>query len=124
MQPPSNSYATFLAEFWVQKLRITSKKQAKNRMPRADTQFRPGQSGNPGGRPKGSQNKSTKLRNELLGPILPSAIEQLNDAVSEGERWAVELVVTYCLPKPKPVDPEELEEFEHRLAQLEEAANQ
>lgn len=86
--------------------------------------FSSGQSGNPGGRQKGSKNRSTRLRNELLGPILPSAIEKLEEAVSEGERWAVELVVTYCLPKPKPVDPDELEEFEQRLLQLEEAANQ
>ena len=84
-----------------------------------DGRFPPGQSGNPMGRHKGSKNKSTRLREELLGTILPEAIEQLRQAVSAGERWAVEMTISYSLPKPKPVDPEELEEFEQRLLELE-----
>ena len=35
-------------------------------MPRSDTQFRPGQSGNPAGRPKGSRNKINERTLELL----------------------------------------------------------
>ena len=35
-------------------------------MPRSDTQFRPGQSGNPKGRPKGSRNKINQRTLELL----------------------------------------------------------
>ena len=65
--------------------------------------------------------KRVAAKKMLMEPLLPDAIEKLRDAVSEGEKWAVELVVTYCLPKPKPIDPEELEEFEQRLLQLEEA---
>jgi hypothetical protein len=57
-----------------------------------------------------------------LGPILPDAVEKLRQAVSDGERWAVELVVTYLIPKPKPVDPEEIAEFERRLEDLEQMA--
>jgi hypothetical protein len=85
--------------------------------------FPPGQSGNPKGRQKGSKNKSTRLREELLGPILPKAIEQLRQAVSDGERWAIETTISYSLPKPKPVDPDELAEFEERLEQLEQMAS-
>lgn len=81
--------------------------------------FAPGTSGNPLGRPKGSRNKATKLREELLDPILPEAIEKLREAVSEGEKWAVEMAIAYSLPKPKPVDPDELAEFEERLSHLE-----
>jgi hypothetical protein len=81
--------------------------------------FAPGQSGNPQGRRKGSRNRSTQVREELLGPILPGAIEKLRLAVSEGEKWAIEMTIAYCLPKPKPVDPDELAEFEVRLEQLE-----
>ena len=84
--------------------------------------FTPGQSGNPLGRPKGSKNTASKVREELLGPILPEAVEKLRQAVSEGERWAVEMTIAYCLPKPKPIDPDELEEFEQRLADLEQMA--
>lgn len=84
--------------------------------------FSPGVSGNPGGRPPGIKDKRVSIREELLSPILPEAIEKLHAAVREGERWAIELVVTYSMPKPKPVDPEELEEYEQRLTELEEMA--
>ncbi len=86
-----------------------------------DTQgrFTPGTSGNPGGRPPGIKDKRVSVREELLGPILPEAIEKLHAAVREGERWAIEMTIAYSLPKPKPVDPEELEEFEQRLTDLE-----
>jgi len=84
--------------------------------------FNPGVSGNPSGRPPGIKDKRVTTREQWLGPILPEAIEKLHAAVKEGERWAVELVVTYSLPKPKPVDPDELTEFEERLAELEEIA--
>ena len=90
-----------------------------------DTQgrFTPGASGNPSGRPPGITDKRVAVKKQLLEPLLPEAIERLSEAVSEGERWAVELVVTYSLPKPKPVDPEELEEFEQRLIELEQMAS-
>ena len=86
--------------------------------------FPSGQSGNPVGRPRGSRNKATKLREELLGPMLPEAVEKLRQAVSEGERWAIEMTIAYSLPRPKPVDPDELAEFEERLTQLEQIASQ
>ena len=84
--------------------------------------FEPGNSANPNGRPKGSKNKTTKLREELLGPILPEAVEELHKAVKAGERWAVEMTISYSLPKPKPIDTEEMAEFEERLDQLENMA--
>ena len=89
-----------------------------------DTQgrFTPGTSGNPSGRPPGITDRRVATKRMLLEPLLPEAIEKLAEAISEGERWAVELCISYCLPKPKPVDPEELDEFELRLAELEEAA--
>lgn len=90
-----------------------------------DTQgrFNPGASGNPSGRPPGITDKRVALKKQLLEPLLPEAIEKLAEAVSEGERWAIELVVSYSLPKPKPVDPEEIEEFEQRLLELEQIAS-
>ena len=84
--------------------------------------FTPGTSGNPTGRPPGIKDKRVTVRDELLGPILPEAVEKLHSAVRVGERWAIELVVTYSIPKPKPVDPEELVEFERRLLELEQMA--
>ena len=88
----------------------------------ASGRFEPGNSANPSGRPKGSKNKTTKLREELLGPILPEAVEKLHESVKAGERWAVEMTISYSLPKPKPIDTEEMAEFEERLDQLENMA--
>ena len=85
-------------------------------------QFLPGVSGNPTGRPPGRADKRVTARDQLLGPILPEAIEKLHTAVQEGERWAIELVVSYSLPKPRPIDPEEMQELEQRLEDLEQLA--
>ena len=89
-----------------------------------DTQgrFNPGASGNPSGRPPGIKDKRVSIREKLLGPILPEAVEKLHAAVKEGERWAIELVVSYTMPRPKPVDSDEIEEIEERLLELEEIA--
>ena len=89
-----------------------------------DTQgrFTPGTSGNPIGRPPGITDKRVTAKRLLLEPLLPEAVEKLAEAISAGERWAIETTIAYCLPKPKPVDPEELEEFERRLDELEEMA--
>ena len=110
-----------MASEWIENeldLKTTGNQQDRE----SNGQFSPGQSGNPAGRSVGSRNKLSKLREEFLLPILPEAIEKLYAAVREGERWAIELVVTYSMPKPKPVDPEELEEYEQRLTELEEMA--
>ena len=89
-----------------------------------DTQgrFSPGASGNPSGRPPGITDKRVAMTKLLLEPLLPETVERLGEAVSNGEKWAIEAVLRYCLPKPKPVDPDELEEFERRLNELEELA--
>jgi hypothetical protein len=87
-------------------------------------QFRVGTSGNPAGRPPGITDKRTATKKALLEPLLPEAIEKLQQAVSDGERWAVEMTIAYSLPRPKPVDPDELAEFEERLTQLEQIASQ
>ena len=81
--------------------------------------FSPGTSGNPTGRPPGIADKRVAVKKQLLEPLLPEAIEKLAAAITEGERWAIEMTIAYCLPKPKPVDPEELIELEERLEHLE-----
>jgi hypothetical protein len=81
--------------------------------------FLKGVSGNPSGRPSGIRDRRVHIREDLLGPLLPNAIQKLSAAVDEGERWAIELVVSYSLPKPRPVDPDEVQEIEDRLSDLE-----
>ena len=85
--------------------------------------YSPGTSGNPGGRPPGIKDKRVSTREQLLGPILPEAIEKLHKAVKAGDKWAIEITISYSLPKPKPIDTEEMAEFEERLSQLEQVAS-
>ena len=85
-------------------------------------QFLPGVSGNPSGRPRGIIDKRVKARDDLLGDLLPKAIEKLSAQVDKGERWAIELVVNFSIPKPRPVDPDEMDELEQRLQDLEQIA--
>ncbi len=85
-------------------------------------QFEPGKSGNPCGRPKGVATEATRRRKELLDPILPDAITKLHEGVRAGEKWAIEMTISYSLPKPKPVDIDEMAEFEERLKRLEQQA--
>ena len=80
--------------------------------------FTPGTSGNPAGRPPGITDRRVAAKKQLLEPLLPEAIAKLAKAVSEGERWAVELVVTYSVPHTTPVAPEEIAAFAARLEPL------
>jgi hypothetical protein len=84
--------------------------------------FLAGVSGNPAGRPKGIVDKRVKAKEDLLGPLLPKAIEKLTAELDKGERWAIELVVSFSIPKPRPVDTDEMRELGERLADLEQLA--
>lgn len=69
---------------------LPSKKQASDHevgygKPPTDTRFKPGQSGNPKGRPRGSKNKQPKLNDERLkGIILDEAYRDIT--VRDGDR--------------------------------------
>ncbi len=52
-------------------------------MPRSDTQFRPGQSGNPAGRPKGSRNKINERTLKIIAEVQAEADTQLARAALE-----------------------------------------
>jgi hypothetical protein len=70
-----------------------------------DTRFKPGQSGNPGGRPKGAKNRSTLVEKALDAPIIvtengrkkeitkweAAVIQQVNKAAA-GDRHAFKIV--------------------------------
>jgi hypothetical protein len=58
----------------VERIHLNPKKagnfgDARYRKPPGNTQFRPGQSGNPAGRPKGTRNFKTELRATLQTPV-------------------------------------------------------
>ena len=90
------------------------------------------------GRPKGSKN----LRSQITGKLHKLALKKLTKAVEDGEQWAVEAVINRTMPKYKPVSAsaekrliesqielnvlkvKEIADFEQRLIELEEAANE
>ena len=67
-------------------------------MPRQDSQFKPGQSGNPRGRPKGARNKSTVAAEALLDGESESLTRRCIDLAMEGDPTALRLSMARILP--------------------------
>lgn len=59
--------------------------------------FKPGVSGNPAGRPRGSRNNSTRLR-EKLDRELPSILKKLTALALDGDVAAAKLILDRALP--------------------------
>jgi len=67
------------------------------------TKFKPGQSGNPCGRRKGSKNKITLFREELEA-CLPDVLERLIVSAKKGSYRQVKMVLERTLPPLRPQD--------------------
>lgn len=65
-------------------------------------QFKPGQSGNPAGRPKGAKNRSTELRS-LLEPHAPALVEKAVQMALEGDTVALKLCLDRIIPTMRSV---------------------
>lgn len=63
--------------------------------------FKPGESGNPNGRPKGVPNPATALRNRIA-EHLPAIITTLVGNARAGDTQAASLLLSRCLPPVKP----------------------
>ena len=63
--------------------------------------FKPGKSGNPGGRPKGIPNPSTRLRHAIEKDI-PEIIKAMVDAAMGGDVSAASLLLSRVLPPLRP----------------------
>lgn len=68
-------------------------------MPKADTQFEKGQSGNPAGRPKGSRNRSTLALDALLSASAESITRKAIEMALKGDTQALRM----CLDRINPV---------------------
>lgn len=64
--------------------------------------FKKGQSGNPKGRPQGSQDKRTALR-ELLQPHAPKLVQQAVNLALEGDTTALRMCLDRIIP-PMPAE--------------------
>ena len=67
-------------------------------MPKQDSQFKPGQSGNPRGRPKGARNKSTVAAEALLDGESEALTRRCIDLAMEGDPTALRLCLSRILP--------------------------
>lgn len=65
------------------------------------TQFQKGKSGNPAGRPKGTPNPQTRIRNAIAAD-LPKILAVLRDRALDGDAQAASLLLSRCLPALKP----------------------
>ena len=70
-----------------------------------DTKFKPGQSGNPAGKPKGARHKVTLLAEKLLDKDAKSVVEKCIELVMAGDSGAIKLIMDRILPprKDRPV---------------------
>ena len=62
-----------------------------------DTKFKPGQSGNPNGKPKGAKDKRTELRG-LLQPHAKELVNKVVEKALEGDTTALRLCLDRLIP--------------------------
>jgi Family of unknown function (DUF5681) len=77
----------------------------ENTDPKQDSRFQPGQSGNPGGRPKGSRNKATLVLESLLDGQAEALTQKAIEIALTGDMAALRLCLDRILParKDRPV---------------------
>ncbi|MEZ5544253.1 MAG: DUF5681 domain-containing protein [Lysobacteraceae bacterium] len=68
------------------------------------TSFRPGQSGNPKGRPKGAPDRRNQWR-EALSDDLPNIVEQLKRRAANGDDFAIRLILDRVAAPLRPQGP-------------------
>lgn len=73
-----------------------------------DTRFKPGQSGNPRGRPRGSRNRTTVIAEQLLDTQAAELVQKAVAMALEGDSACLRLCLERLLPpvKDRPLDPD------------------
>lgn len=71
-----------------------------------DTRFKPGQSGNPAGKPRGARHRITQLAQDLLESEAEEVVRSVIDAAKGGDMAACRVVIERILParKSRPVN--------------------
>ena len=73
--------------------------------PKGGSRWKPGQSGNPAGRPKGSRNRATLAAQQILNKDAETITKKAVELAKEGDRVAMKLCLERLLPvvKDKPI---------------------
>jgi hypothetical protein len=74
-------------------------------MPREDTQFAPGRSGNPAGRPKGARNRATAALEKILDGDAEAILNKAVEMAKDGDPVALRLCLDRLIPvrKDRPI---------------------
>ncbi len=67
-----------------------------------DTRFKPGQSGNPAGKPKGTRHKATQAMMVLLDGETEALTRKAIELAKDGDTTAMKLCLDRIFPAPKP----------------------
>jgi hypothetical protein len=81
----------------------TAKTTQKTAKRKPGKKWKPGQSGNPKGRPQGSRNKATILAQEMLDSEVAALVRRCIDLALAGDRVALRLCLERLLPPRKDV---------------------
>lgn len=73
-----------------------------NKISKRHGPWKPGQSGNPAGRPKGVRDRRTILR-QMLEPELPAILRKLVEQAKDGDASAAGLLLSRAYPPLRPV---------------------
>lgn len=75
----------------------------ENQEQKRDTRWKPGESGNPAGRPPGAARKLKELREKIVEHV-PAILEQLASKAKEGDAAAARLLLERALPPIKAME--------------------
>ncbi len=81
---------------------MANKPENSGRKQERDTRFKPGQSGNPAGKPPGAKNKTTLLAQKLLDGEAEELIRKIIERAKDGDMQALKVCVDRLCPPLKP----------------------
>ena len=84
---------------------MKTKIKSENLGKKQDTRFKPGQSGNPKGKPRGAKNHATKLAEKLIDGQCEALVQRAVEMALNGDIQALKLLIERLVParKDRPV---------------------
>ena len=80
---------------------MKTKIKSENSGKKQDTRFKPGQSGNPKGKPRGAKNHATKLAEKLIDNQCEALVQKAVEMALNGDIQALKLLIERLVPARK-----------------------